>query len=357
MYIGCIQAGGAERVMVNLANDFCRNNYQVILITDVPDKKSYQVEKMVKHHILSNRIKSSNRILKMIERVKILLYLCKREKPDIILSFLTATNYRALIVGNILHIPTVVSVRCDPKMEYKSFLHKILYRLLYPKAKGIVFQTQEEKKYFSKKLQDKAEIIPNPINRDFIRKEICKDRKNQISAVGRLSSQKDFPLLIKAFSKISTAYPNLKLVIYGEGELRKELETMIKELKLQDKVQLPGIIQNLHEILYDSRMFILPSKYEGMPNALMEAMVLGLPVIVTNSTGGGVGELIENGVNGILVPVGDEKALVQAMKQILNDEIFSQYIAENARSIGKKFEPSVIYKKWEKYLISCVENK
>lgn len=353
MYIGCIQAGGAERVMVNLANDFNRNNYQVVLVTDIPDKKSYQVEKGIKRYVLSERIKSSNRFLKMIERIKILIYLGRKEKPDILLSFLTATNYRTIIAGRFLHIPSVISVRCDPKMEYKPPVHKLLYRILYPLARGIVFQTQEEKNYFSKKLQKKAAVIPNPINRDFLRKEICENRNNKISAVGRLSGQKDFQLLIKGFAKLSASYPQLKLVIYGEGELRKELESLTAELGMEDKIELPGIVQNLHEVLYDSKMFVLSSKYEGMPNALMEAMVLGLPVIATKSTGGGVNELIENNVNGLLIPVGDEKALIQAMGRILNDEAFGRRIAENARSIGAKLDPSVIYKRWERYLKSC----
>jgi glycosyltransferase involved in cell wall biosynthesis len=145
-------------------------------------------------------------------------------------------------------------------------------------------------------------IIPNPINPEFNVKPFSGKRRKIITSVGRLSEQKNQHVLIEAFSRIEKDFPDYELVIYGEGNLRETLENQIKTLKLENKVKLPGVKKNIKNEIYDCSLFVLPSLYEGMPNALMEAMALGLPVISTDCPCGGPRFLIHN-YNGLLVKV------------------------------------------------------
>lgn len=254
-----------------------------------------------------------------------------------------------------LNIKTVISVRNDPKIEYKSKKDKLLMKLLYPKADGYIFQTEEAKRYFNKKIQDNAIIIPNPINETFKRESYADEREKIIVSVGKLEEQKNQMLLIKAFQEVEKKYDNYKLIIYGEGSLRAKFESEIEKIGLKGKILLPGISNNLKEELYKKKMFILSSDYEGMPNALMEAMALGLPVISTNCPCGGPEFLIKDEINGILVPVNNKDKLVEAMLQLIENEKFSRKIGIEATKISEDLAPKKINEIWEKYILSIIK--
>lgn len=171
-------------------------------------------------------------------------------------------------------------------------------------------------------------------------------RKNTIVSVGRLEEQKNQLMLIRAFSKITKEFSTYNLKIYGEGTLKDQLQREIDKLNLNEKVELCGVSNNIKEDIKDVSLFIMTSNYEGMPNALMEAMALGLPVISTDCPCGGPKFLIENETNGILIPVGDENTLVIKIKMLLSNKEFAMKIGKNARKIGKSLSPNIINKKW-----------
>ena len=163
-------------------------------------------------------------------------------------------------------------------------------------------------------------IIPNPIEKISIGKV---KKEKVIINVGKLMDQKNQKLLIKAFSKIADKYPEYKLKIYGEGPKRKELESLVKELGLSEKVEMPGWTPDIFDKVAAAELFVLSSDYEGLSNALLEAMMLGVPCISTDCAGSN--EIIRNNINGILVPAGGLKELVSAMQRILNDPALQKF--------------------------------
>ena len=168
-------------------------------------------------------------------------------------------------------------------------------------------------------------------------------------SVGRLNKQKNYPLLLRSFKDLHSEYAEYKLVIYGDGPERQSLEALIKDLGLSEVVLLPGAINNVPEVIYNASLFVLPSDFEGMPNALMEAMALGLPCISTDCPCGGARELIENDKNGLLVPVGDEKSIVSAIRFMLNNPEKAKQMGMNAMKIRSTHSLDVISKLWYDY--------
>lgn len=278
---GCMNEGGAERVVANLANAFAKDNEVSIVIT-INDTSKYELNSDILFYSLDEDKVPKNIVLKNVKRMKNFKKIIKCFKPDIIVSFLPEPSYRALLLSFFNKIPVIVSVRNDPKVEYKSLKDKILMRLLYPLASGFVFQTKEAQEFFNKKIQDKSIIIPNPVDKQFIERKYEGDNSNKIVSVGRLEEQKNHEMLIKAYARVEKELPEYKLIIYGEGKLREKLEEVIKTYNLQEKVFLPGVEREIVGKICDARLFILSSNYEGMPNALMEAMALGIPSISTD---------------------------------------------------------------------------
>lgn len=180
--------------------------------------------------------------------------------------------------------------------------------------------------------------------------KVAQERSNEIVAAGRLNNQKNFSILIRAFSKLATRFPEHKLVIYGEGEKRNELFQLIKEKQLSERIFLPGNVEDIGDKMRKACMFVLSSDFEGMPNALMEAMALGLPCISTDCPVGGPRFLIDSGENGILIPTGNEEALVNAMEQILRDPREADVMGKKAHAIIDKCNPNRVYKQWEMFV-------
>lgn len=182
-----------------------------------------------------------------------------------------------------------------------------------------------------------------------------KERENVIVSVGRLVEQKNQKVLINAFSKIAKKYPEYKLKIFGEGNLREELQKQIDDLNMKDKIYLCGVCDNIKEQLEKAKIFVLPSNYEGMPNALIEAMASGCSVISTDCPCGGPRELIENNKNGILVPVNNEQELSNKIEYLIKNEEKAKIMGENAKKVQEKLNPDNILKQWENYIIKILQ--
>ena len=249
-------------------------------------------------------------------------------------------------------IPVILSVRNDPKEEYKNIKRKIFMKILYPLADGYVFQTEEAKEYFSLKIQRKSVVIPNPINEDFIvDKPYDGEREKTIVTIGRIEKQKNQKLLIDAFKEVLKTHGEYKLLIYGEGSLKGKLIKYVEENKMSNNVIFKGKTDNVKREIYKSGIFVLSSNYEGMPNALMEAMLLGVPCISTNCSCGGPRDLIENDENGILIEVNNVDQLIKAINKIIENRDYSKKISINAIKIQKKYDPVKIINLWKKYMI------
>ncbi|MBQ8472247.1 MAG: glycosyltransferase family 4 protein [Bacilli bacterium] len=347
--LGSFGHGGAERVISNLTNSL-NKEYSINIILTKKNNLSYSLPLNVKVDVLDDLKQSNNFLLKNIKRIKKLNKFIKEINPDIIISFLPEPSYRVLFLKPIHKIPVIVSVRNDPKIEYKSKINKFIMKKLYKKADGFVFQTEEAKSYFPKYIQDKSVIILNPLSKDFITQEYTGKREKKIVNVGRLAPQKNQKLLIDAFNNLSDKFLEYKLLIYGIGPLHDELEEYIKKLNLSDRVKLMGEIDNVQNEIVDANLFVLSSDYEGLPNSLIEAMTLGLPVISTDCPCGGPRTLIKNNQNGILVPVGNCEELTKKMEEILSNPKLATNLAKEARKVINLTNPDVINKKWLNYI-------
>jgi len=350
-YINAIHHGGAERVMVNLANMFSLRGYEVILVTSFFDREEYSLSSSVKRLSLEEAEANQSFLKKNTTRINRLRAICKKEGPDILVSFMAEANFRAILASRFLGIKTLISVRNDPRQEYPGFLFKAAAKILYPLASGCVFQTEDAKKWFSRAVQKKSRIILNQVDEKFYKVNFSGERKD-IVTVGRLESQKNQRLLIEAFAQIADHFPEVNLRIYGDGELRQSLAELAKSLGINNRVYFMGACMDIQEKIQNAKLFVLSSDYEGLPNAVMEAMALGIPVVSTDCPCGGPRLLIKNNINGILVKTGDKAELIRAMDRILRDKKFAKKISVNARIRASEFRPGKVFEKWEDFITS-----
>jgi len=352
LFINSLQKGGSERVMVNLAGYFQKQHYDTILVTQYKKENEYVLPDGVTriYSEPAQEALTGGRIRNFCIRFKTLRAIWKEYKPDVILSFLGKNNLMAIATSAFLPAKVAVSVRGEPTMEYEGRLMRFLAKFLFRFADGVILQTKRAAQFFPKAVRKRSVILRNPLNPAFLGKKRHTQRDNVIVAAGRLDENKNHAMLIHAFSKIAGEYPELKLVIYGEGELRESLLALAAQKELTERVMLPGSIDNVEEMVGRAKIFALTSNTEGMPNAVIEAMVLGTPVIATDCPCGGPAELIENGENGLLVPVGDAYALADAIRKILSDEEFAQKISENAEKLADELAPEKVCREWMEYL-------
>ena len=350
LYIDVMYRGGAQRVMSILANYLSSKKFDVVLITDFysnDNKKEYVLSKNIKRIALQTN-NQGNILIKNFTRIINLRKIIKEENPNIILSFLGRPNIRMLLSSIGLKTKKIVSVRNDPIKEYgNNIFKKIITNLIFLLADGYVFQTSDAKKYFIKRIQKKSKIILNPVDDKFYNMKSIKNRHN-IVTVGRLEPQKNHKLLLDAYAEIVKEYPQEDLIIYGDGSLKQELVNYAFKKNISQKVHFKGNIENVEDKLNKAKVFILTSDYEGMPNALMEAMAIGVACISTDCPCGGPRALIENNSQGILFPCNDKNKLITAIKKVLDGNFIE--IGTNAKLRAEEFRMNKIMKEWEEYL-------
>lgn len=273
---------------------------------------------------------------------------------DAFLVMLPITTILLLSMSRIIKVPVIAAERCSPAAY--SGMKRALLKKLAKKADAWVFQTDDAKKWYGDRIQ-RGEVIPNAINPDFLRSCYMGEREKTIVAAGRLSAQKNFSLLLEAFAAVADQYPEYRLVIYGKGPLEELLKAKAAELGLTDRVAFPGYVENMPQELEKAGIFVLSSDFEGMPNALMEAMALGLPCISTDCPCGGPAFLIRHGENGLLVPVGDVSAMAAALTELLESKEKAAVLGQAAQKIADTLAPAEIYSKWEAYIRQIAEEK
>lgn len=340
-FIGTMARGGAERVISILANHYAKKGWKVEIVLLLQNTVRYELNSKITIINLSRKGSYLKNLLYWI--INIRKYIVK-QKPDRVVSFIGRINYLVLTSLFGINVPIIISERNDPKNDGRGVLLRFYGNICYRLATSIVFQTNYQKLCFSKQLYQKSFIVGNPIEISTTPSSYFIDSL-EITNVGRLEKQKNQKLLIEAFYIINKKYPSLSLNIYGEGSLRNELQSLIDNYDLSNKVKLCGNIYNLHEKISTSKIFILTSEYEGLSNALIEAMMLGLPCIVTDYHG--VDEIIKNNYNGIIVPRNDVSSLVAAIDSLLCSRDLRKNISENALSTTKKYMKTNVLKEWE----------
>lgn len=347
-YIGSLARGGAEHVMVNLAEYFSSQGYKVYLVTKLEDPPEYDVPEGVTRiltDITGNEI-SASRAKNLCRRIGKLRRIWKETKPDIIVSFIRKNNLMAIASSRGLGIPVAVSIRSNPARELSGDFFRRLSFFMFRSADGIIMQTKRGIEFLPEYLRKKAVIMPNSIDQRFMGIEFSTERKNQIVSVGRIDDNKNQKMLLEAFNGIKDEYPSWSLHLYGDGEQRSKLEEMYD----CDQVTFHGQVSYVEKHVKDASIFVLPSKQEGMPNALIEAMALGLACISTDCPCGGPADLIENERNGILIPVDDKKALEKQLRLLMENKDVRKRLGEEATKITEVLSPDIVNIRWKEYI-------
>ena len=350
-YIAGLQRGGAERVIANLANYFDQQNYQVTMFTDCILEKEYELNSGIKREVVGYE-PTGKRVADMVKRVTVIRTAYQKIRPDVVVSFIGKTNIRAILASFGTGIPVIVSVRSTPQREYRSKAMKLLARILFCHAAGVVFQTEGAKQWFGKRIQKKSVILSNPLQEDAVKPCYEGERANEIVTVGRCEKVKNQKLLVEAFLKIAEEFPDTVLKIYGDGAEREALERYAKGQPGGERVLFMGDCDGIPDLIYHSRIFALSSNQEGMPNALMEAMALGLSVVSTDCPCGGPATIIRDEENGLLVPVGDADAMAEAFRKILGNPSFEEKLRKNAAKLGQELAPEKVNREWMEYIES-----
>lgn len=346
VHIG-MQRDGAERVIAKLANRYAEDGYKVDIIILLVEGCGYQLHKNVR--IVSLVRNNYSRVGNLTYWIQSIRNHIKITNPKHVISFSMYVNIITLIACIGLGKDILISERNDPSSDGRSKFDIALTYALYGLANKVVFQTKRAQNCFPKYIRAKSRVIYNPVEISTVAKHRALTRK-KIVTVGRLEAQKNQIMLIEAMSDVIKEYPNCCLEIYGEGTLRSKLMKLIIELDLRENVKLLGNVVNIHERIADSDIFVLPSNYEGMSNALLEALMMGLPCISTNCAGSD--EIILNQDNGILVPIGNRHAMAEAIILLLNNDELSKRLGINAKKKSKIFSSELVLQKWLEYIES-----
>lgn len=352
--IPSMRRGGAERVMSILLNSSIEKGYNVTLILLSGNSVDYDISSSVNVISIPTLI-SGRKGIKPINRFLALKKAIIETKPDLVVSFLTTCNIYVAMALRKTKIPFIISERNDPIKSCPSKIKRIVRNYFYKYADGVIFQTADARKHFSKKITDGSVIIPNPVKSGLPFASID-DADNVVVAAARLTEQKNYPMLLRAFKIFLENHADYVLKIFGEGEKKEELIDLSAELGISDKVSFEGNVSDLHERIKTAKMFVLSSDYEGISNSLLEAMAMGLPVVSTDCPCGGSAMLIKNGVSGYLTPVGDEVLFAEAMSKIADSQEVRERFSENAKSVKDLYSEEYITKCYGDYFEKIVSN-
>lgn len=340
--------GGAQRVLSVLIKEWEKMGHSITIIQTQPSKFPDFLYDFPKNLKIINYPDYRQNIFYGVLNVLPLVKYLKKHPQAVVIAFLNPCINLAAICSKFVSNIFVFSERNDPTRYPLQKAKRIIRDNLFKCADACVFQTTDAKLHFPQKVQSKGVVIPNPVNNNL--PDI--NRKNEskhIVAFGRLSKQKNFPMLIYAFKKLNEIYSDFELDIYGNDDGEKNsLHELIKNLKLENSVHLKGFTNNVFDIMNECVMYVSTSDYEGISNSMLEALAMGVPSICTDCPVGGAREMITNDENGILIPVGDIEALFKAMKKIIEDKKFAEKIGQNAFKIRTQFSADWIATLWIK---------
>lgn len=357
----CLEQGGAERVISNLANRFCDTD-DIIVATEWQGENEFELDSRVRriHVGLSEQDDNKGRIAKFFIRWINLRKLVKTEKPDVLIGFTRTPIVRVLMAGLGVNVPVIIAVRADPWYVYNGRGTRIAIKLLFPRADGAVFQTDMQRSYFPKYIHNKSKIILNPINDKYFCDTTDIPKEKLVISTGRLVDFKNQAMLLRAFIKIHDEFLDYSLELFGDDSqdgTKEILEKIIADNNAGSYIKLMGGSNQLEKEIPRAEIFAYSSNSEGMPNSLLEAMALGMPVVATDCPSGGPATIIENGVNGLLTTVGDEEEFAEAMRRLLKDKELAKELGKNALKIREIANGDAIVKSWRDYIETVIESR
>lgn len=334
--------GGAERVSTILANYLVDQGYEVYFYAVYSDKRGYYLNEKIHYEYCSvtGRIGLVRQIQRCFKVRKFIL----KNKIETMYSFLG--REAMLLVGN-HKLKKIHSLRNDPNRVFNKGFQKIIRDVVYADADNVVFQTPDGRVYFSKKIQEKGVVIPNPLKPDLPYWNPEKHEK-VIIAAGRLDAQKNFQMLLEAFEMFSEKIDGYILRIFGDGELKEELKNYAESLGIGNKVEFPGFSNDIHQKMIESEIYVSSSDYEGVSNSMLEALAIGIPSVCTDCPVGGPKMFIQDGKSGFLTPVGDAQKLAQKLIILAEDKELQKKFSKSSVAIREVLDVETICNEWLK---------
>lgn len=350
---GSLQCGGAERVLADMANYWAGKGLSVTLATwsgpDVAD--FFQLNAGVSRAWLDvppSGASSLKRLHASFRRIRKLRGLLKETRPAAVLSFIHTSNLLSILAGLGLGTRIVVSERMQPAVDPSvPRFWKLLRRLLYRWSDVVVAQSSDAARWIADNCGKDAVVIPNALRPLPV---LENERQPLILAVGRLAHQKGFDLLLRAFAGIAADFGDWRVVIAGDGRERENLLCLRNELQLSERVELVGQVRDIESWMSRAGLVVHPSRFEGFPNAVLESMGMGAPVISADCPSG-PSDLIVDGVNGRLVPVDDVAALGRAMAELISQPALRISLGREAAKVRQHFSQDSIMTRWEACLL------
>ena len=348
-----LKVGGAAKMIKYVANLCAQFFNEVSLITYYNDFTPDDIDNRIKRYNLNVSFGGFPVWrLKALSRLRTIL---KKGNYDIVCSFLPDISTMSKLAAHGLNVKVVSCERGDP-YEF-SRLWRTIMSWTYSHSDYCVFQLEKARDFFGDDVIQHSFVIPNPYVPMGDITPFIGNRKKTIVSGGRFSLQKRFDVLIEAFAKVKKIHPDYKLVLYGEGDYLNNYKKQVKELGLEECVSFPGYVKNLAAQIREDGIFVLSSDFEGIPNALIEAMSVGIPVVATDCTPGGPAFLTQNGKRGLLVPVRDAEAMFLAILKLIENPLIAREMSEKEIAIVSELDINVINKQWIDFFKKIVIDK
>ncbi len=351
LVIYALEGGGAERVMSIVANYWATHGWDVtlLILADATKPAFYQLAPQIKLQHLGI-IGDSPNLFALLrtgwQRIERLRAAIIASQPDVVISFLNTVNVLTLIACRNSNIPTIVSEHIYPEFSDVNKVWQLLMKWTYRWADRVTLLTQNALPFYPASKGYRSIVIPNPVLTPVPDTATATLMPTpSLIAMGRLRPQKGFDLLLPAFAKLRAKYPDWHLTILGEGSMRSELEALRSQLGLVECVHLPGSVKNVNAHLRQAALFVMPSRFEGFPMALCEAMACGLPVLAADCLSG-PREIVREGIDGILVPSEDINALTTGLDRLMGDPALRQQLAQAAPQVLERFGLERVMEIW-----------
>jgi glycosyltransferase involved in cell wall biosynthesis len=362
--IPSLTGGGAEKVLVVLLRKLDRSKFDPLVVVfdernDYPDEIPQDVR------TLSLGSVEKQGVMGHVRLIRALSARIRDEAPSVVCSFMEYANHLSSLAKRVSRKPcllyftqhSTMSMSYQPgRLRSRRLVLWIMRHILYPKVDGVICVSSGVRSDYVRNWglpEEKGLVIHNPVETERIRmmshEEVDMpwfvDGKPVAIACGRLAKEKNYPLLLRAFTIVAENDPDLRLVVLGEGELREELERLAQQYGIADRVAFLGFVKNPYQFISRSAFLVLSSDWEGFGNVLVEAMACGTPVISTRCPG--PEEIITDGENGLLVPVGNDKELALAMRRLLQDEDLADKLSAAGKARSEDYHADSIIREYE----------
>jgi GalNAc-alpha-(1->4)-GalNAc-alpha-(1->3)-diNAcBac-PP-undecaprenol alpha-1,4-N-acetyl-D-galactosaminyltransferase len=358
-----LEVGGAERVISIIANYWSARGWKITILTfdDGSEPPFYDLNKGIDYRPLGIENRCGYKLSAVgpnLRRIRILKKAIVASRPNVVISFGNRTNMMTLLACWGLKVPTIVNEHVHPAFGGLSKACQLLQKWSYHRASLITVQTHSGLSFFPSVQGYRTCVMPHPVaipSSETIDSQLYTDDR-YVLAIGKLSPQKGFDLLIKAFAQVCDPHPEWTLTILGEGEMRSELEDLCLQLGLRDRVFMPGVVKNIDLHLRKADVFALTSRFEGFPVTLCEAMACGVPVIATDCLSG-PREIIHNGIDGLLVVTENVDALASGLDLLMSDPVKRQYLSHHAPSVLNRFGVEPVMAMWNSAIKQVMEGR